>query len=107
MYYGTMRNYTHWEGDDTAAWTLPYFPHTDTIAGNASDCVQVRSAWRWGGVEHRTARTAGGGGAGTDACSAVGKVGVAGWKRTPTHSQTARRKRHPVVHTPTKLAALH
>ena len=49
------------EGDDTAAWTLPYFPHTDTIAGNASDCVQVRSARRWG-VENRTARTASGGG---------------------------------------------
>ena len=38
---GTMGNFTHWEGDDPQAWSLPYFPHTDTTQGMDSDCVQV------------------------------------------------------------------
>lgn len=29
-------------GDDPTAWSLPYFPKTDSIYGNKSDCVQVR-----------------------------------------------------------------
>ena len=24
FYYGTMGNFTHWEGDDPQAWSLPY-----------------------------------------------------------------------------------
>ena len=28
------------DGDDPGAWTLPYFPHTDTTQGNSADCVQ-------------------------------------------------------------------
>eukprot|EP01050_Picozoa_sp_SAG11_P002428 SAG11_NODE_123_length_15805_cov_15.133261_9_plen_200_part_00 len=37
---GNVSNFSHTQGDDPKAWSLPYFPHTDTIVGNASDCVQ-------------------------------------------------------------------
>eukprot|EP01051_Picozoa_sp_SAG22_P002874 SAG22_NODE_133_length_18379_cov_34.571937_7_plen_130_part_00 len=37
---GNVSNFSHTQGDDSLAWTLPYFPHTDTIVGNNSDCVQ-------------------------------------------------------------------
>eukprot|EP01049_Picozoa_sp_SAG25_P017505 SAG25_NODE_4560_length_790_cov_0.767004_1_plen_236_part_00 len=37
---GNVSNFTHLEGDDPKAWSLPYFPKVDTIVGNDSSCVQ-------------------------------------------------------------------
>ena len=40
LYYGKMANYSHTQGDDPTAWSLPYFPKTDTTEGDQADCVQ-------------------------------------------------------------------
>jgi hypothetical protein len=33
-------NYSHLQGDDAPAWSLPYFPPHDTTQGMDADCVQ-------------------------------------------------------------------
>ena len=33
-------HYTHAQGDDGNAWTLPYFPPTMTTEGWDADCIQ-------------------------------------------------------------------
>lgn len=40
LYYGQMSNFSHTQGDDPAAWSLPYFPQSDTTTGDEADCVQ-------------------------------------------------------------------
>ena len=43
---GATCNTTHAQGDDPNAWSLPYYPPTDTVEGMDADCIQ------WGVVSH-------------------------------------------------------